>query len=339
MATIYRRGTAWVINWSEAGKQHRQSLGKITEAEAQAQLHALECRLDTSTTPAAGPLFADWAARYADWHSQEYPDSYFRIEQILRTHLIPAFGHSPLMAIKREHVEQYKHRRIATGAAPGTVTKELRTLQACLNHAEQWDIIPRNPIHGVKSPRDLANKPPHWYSRDDLAKIYAAELSIRKSTTNTDAELHRRYRWSWQLMANTGMRRGEAQQLRREHIGQDEIKILSAPGARTKSGKWRTIPITTGARESLEALTGSNRILPAVRPESLSRAFDRTTKRADLAGSIHCLRHTYCSHLVQAGVPLRTVQILAGHASYSTTERYAHLAPGHLQDAVRGLKL
>jgi site-specific recombinase XerD len=80
-------------------------------------------------------------------------------------------------------------------------------------------------------------------------------------------------------------------------------------------------------------------VLPRVRQERLSRAFDRTLRRADLDGSIHCLRHIYCSHLVSAGVPLRTVQVLAGHASFTTTERYAHLAPGHLREAVKVLDL
>lgn len=41
----------------------------------------------------------------------------------------------------------------------------------------------------------------------------------------------------------------------------------------------------------------------------------------------HALRHTYISRLVMAGISLRIVQFLAGHASITTTERYAHLAP------------
>jgi site-specific recombinase XerD len=42
---------------------------------------------------------------------------------------------------------------------------------------------------------------------------------------------------------------------------------------------------------------------------------------------------------VQSGVPLRTVQVLAGHASYTTTERYAHLAPSTLRDSIARLSL
>ena len=339
MATIVQRGGSWVLNWSDATGQHRQSLGPITQAEAQAHLDAHRARLD-APPPAAGPAFADWARRYADWHSREYPDSYFRVEQILRTHLIPAFGDTPLMALSREAVERYKHARLGTGAAPGTVTKELRTLQAALNHAEAWDLIPRNPIHGVKAPRDLASRPPQWYTREELARIYAVELEIHPCTTPQDGTAHRAYRWTWQLLANTGMRRGEALHLRWADVGREEIRILSDAQQRTKSGHWRAIPISDGAGTALEELRAeTDWVLPRMRPESLSRAFDRTAERAEVGGHLHCLRHTYVSHLVQAGVPLRTVQVLAGHASYKTTERYAHLAPGNLQEAVRQMAI
>ncbi|MHB8422410.1 MAG: tyrosine-type recombinase/integrase [Leptospirales bacterium] len=40
----------------------------------------------------------------------------------------------------------------------------------------------------------------------------------------------------------------------------------------------------------------------------------------------HTLRHIFCSRLVQAGIPLTTVQKLAGHKDYSTTLIYAHLS-------------
>lgn len=123
------------------------------------------------------------------------------------------------------------------------------------------------------------------------------------------------------------------------NVGKEELRVISADGARTKSGRWRLIPLSSGASHALEELKGQRCVLPQVRPESLTRAFERTVARAELAGNLHCLRHTYCSHLVMQGVPLRTVQVLAGHASYQTTERYAHPAPGHLQDAVKGLDL
>lgn len=142
-------------------------------------------------------------------------------------------------------------------------------------------------------------------------------------------------------MANTGLRRYEALMLRKEWelLGQ-RLRILSTEGARTKSARWREVPISPGAREALDRLASDRElILPQVAPPSLSRAFVTCARRADLDGSLHCLRHTFCSHLVMQGVPLRTVQVLAGHSSIKVTEQYAYLAPDHMAGVMDGLHL
>ena len=51
----------------------------------------------------------------------------------------------------------------------------------------------------------------------------------------------------------------------------------------------------------------------------------------------HCLRHTFASRLVMAGVDIRTVAELMGHKSLQMTMRYAHLAPQHTAAAVARL--
>jgi integrase len=51
----------------------------------------------------------------------------------------------------------------------------------------------------------------------------------------------------------------------------------------------------------------------------------------------HCLRHTFASRLVMAGVDIRTVQELMGHKTIGMTVRYAHLAPTHTLAAVERL--
>lgn len=340
MAGKYKLGAAWYLSWVEDGKKRRQSIGKVTEAEAETARLAKQQQI--GAVAAAGPQFACWAERYADWHSREYPDSYFRVEQILRCHLIPHFGTVPLLAINRELADAYKRKRLDAGVKHATLIKEWRTLQALLNAAVAHEVVPHNPIAKVKGVRDLSSKPPRWYTREELAAIYAAQAEPQPFTTKFDQAIAEQLRWTWQLMANTGLRRGEVLQLDWRDIGREEIVVRSEQDARTKSGKWRQVPISQGALEAVESLAPENRrgaVVPQIQPPSMTRAFHRSVVRAGLDGNLHCLRHTYCSHLVQAGIPLRTVQVLAGHASYATTERYAHLAPSTLRDAISAMNL
>jgi integrase len=119
------------------------------------------------------------------------------------------------------------------------------------------------------------------------------------------------------------------------------IYIVSTNASRTKSGRWRDVPISPGAQVALDLLAGENGefVLPRMTGPSLSRAFRKALERAGLAGRLHDLRHTFCSQLAQQGVPLRTIQVLAGHQSYATTEVYAHLSRHHLEVAVGDLRL
>jgi integrase len=70
----------------------------------------------------------------------------------------------------------------------------------------------------------------------------------------------------------------------------------------------------------------------------IKKAFDAAVKEARIDEfTWHCLRHTFITRLVQAGVDLRTVQYLAGHQSLAMTGRYAHFAPWLNQAAVKRL--
>ena len=53
-----------------------------------------------------------------------------------------------------------------------------------------------------------------------------------------------------------------------------------------------------------------------------------------MEGSLHKLRHTFCSHLAMRGARAKAIQELAGHANLMTTLRYMHLSPAARRGAI-----
>jgi integrase len=134
------------------------------------------------------------------------------------------------------------------------------------------------------------------------------------------------------IALNTGMRRSEV-------LGLTWDRVDVARGVlqleKTKNGKRREIPMNRAVYDVLSALPKSGgRLFPS----SIRRAFENAVERAGVKDfHFHDLRHTFASWLTMKGRPLREVQELLGHTSISMTERYAHLAPERLRDAVASL--
>ncbi len=332
MASIHWRGRAAYLSYYDQDGRHRLSLGRISAREAEKARRLKEAQLLTGQRLAGGaPSFIEFSAKYLSWYEKEYPTSYKRVANIIAVMLMPHFQLKRLDEITVRVVDEWKtvrrgqhSRRKRKGKAgrmirAETVNKELRQLKALLAKAVEWEAIGRHPCAKAKPLKNLDSAPPPFYTAEQLDKLYRASLNDR--------------RWWWQFMTATGLRRSEAYNAHRDHIRPGWIRVPSTTDARTKSGKWREIPLAPAAREALDHL-GESYLLPRVHPNQITRAFGKDARRAGVGGSVHWLRHTFCSQLVTAGIPLRTVQILAGHASYATTERYAHLAPDYLQGVV-----
>ncbi|MHC9085392.1 tyrosine-type recombinase/integrase [Luteimonas sp. RIT-PG2_3] len=326
MATIYLRGKSWYLSWSENGRQVRQSLGSIAASAAETIRSAKEAELEHGVRILPRlPTVQQFMDFYAEWYKADHPTTHKgllkEIKPFLRT-----FGHRPIDTIRAAEVEAWKADRLKTHARE-TVGKELRRFKAAFKRGIAWGELDVNPVEHVQAPRGVRSVAVRFYTVAEVAKL----SKTRRGPL-------------WRFLACTGLRRSEAVRVVQSlHVVADGqmtvIRVESDPDAtgagRTKSGAWREIPLNAAAEASLMELP--DRIAPC-HPDTLGDWFAADAREAGVGGSLHRLRHTFCAHLAMAGVPLRRIQLLAGHADQKTTEMYAHLSPDGAPEAVGKLK-
>lgn len=328
MATvkIYWRGASAYLLWHQGGVRHRISLGRLGPHEAEEIRAAKEAELTHGVRILARlPMVSTYLEWYLDWYAAEHPTTAGKARSEVKR-FIAKFGHRPIDTLRPMEMEGYKRDRlIGDKAAPETVGKEIRRLQAAFRRGVKWKELDFNPLENVKAPRGVRSVAVRFYDRDAMRKLYRANPAR--------APL-------WMFMAHTGVRRGELANLSKSSLRDGRLLIESDPDenghGRTKSGKWREIPLNRYARWALRRLPDP---LIEVHRDTISDWFAADAAKAQIGGSLHRLRHTFCAHLVLAGVPLRRIQMLAGHSDYATTEKfYAHLTPEGDDEAVRRIR-
>ncbi len=326
MARLYWRSGVAYLDWNEGGQRHRVSIGKLGQREAEAIREAKEAELKHGVRILARlPTVRAYLEWYLDWYAAEHPTTAGKARSEVKR-FIAKFGHRPIDTLRPVEVEGYKRERLVTHkAAPETVGKEIRRLQAAFRRGIEWKELDANPLEAIKAPRGVRSVAVRFYDRGSMRRLYRANPAR--------APL-------WLFMAHTGLRRGELAGLTKASAIGGRLLVESEPdeegAGRTKSGRWREVPLNRYARWALRHLPDP---LVSVHKDTITDWFGADAKKAAIGGSLHRLRHTFCAHMVIAGVPLRRVQLLAGHADYATTEKYyAHLTPEGDDGAVRKLR-
>jgi site-specific recombinase XerD len=150
-----------------------------------------------------------------------------------------------------------------------------------------------------------------------------------------DGENNPKHRLLLMLIYSSGLRVSEAVAIRREHID-FERKTLLVKGAKGRKDRYTLLSDRASAfiKEYCSQFSLEKWLFPGKDPKqqmSIRTAqgiFDKALVNAKIKKdvSIHSLRHTFATHLLENGTDIRYIQNLLGHATIKTTERYTHIA-------------
>ncbi|MEX2607821.1 MAG: tyrosine recombinase XerC [Kiritimatiellia bacterium] len=238
-----------------------------------------------------------------------------------------------------------------SGAMPATTGRKLSSLRSFFRFLLREDRVKVNPFSGLPQPR-RSRTLPQLLSPTEIATLLDTPKQVLAASDKTDPfSNYRVYRDTaiLEVLYSSGVRLNELTQLREERIDlvSGVIRVLG------KGRKERMCPLGDPAVVALhEALEAREPFLAflgkPVRTQALflnkngtrfsNRSVQRMMKSMLQAAGLpcdlypHALRHSFATHLLDAGADLRSVQELLGHSSLSTTQIYTHVSIERMKD-------
>lgn len=226
----------------------------------------------------------------------------------------------------REWLADLYQRRLT----PVTMNRKLAAVRALFSYLHKEGVVPLNRarlVHNLKAPKKLP---------EVMNEAQTNALVDGVAEDKLERPFPVRDRAIFELLYGCGLRVSELVGLNLEDLDMAERWLR----VRGKGRKERQVPFPAKAAEALEAHLA---LRPAVSGETAVFLNQRRRRLADytvrrlvklyataLAGDStlhpHSLRHAYATHLLRAGADLRAIQELLGHASLSTTQKYAQVS-------------
>ncbi len=259
----------------------------------------------------------------------------------------------PVRALDADALRSFLDELHARGNSRASAARRLAALRTFSKYLVRESLLHEDPTQLVGSPRKEQTLPAHL-ELDQMDRV----LGVPDASTPAG----RRDRAILELFYASGLRLSEL-----VGLDLDDVNLAGRiVRVRGKGGKERLVPFNKTTGEALRVMLDDARQLP---PAPVSRRASRHTtvhtrarhplflnlrggrlttrsvdrivrhaaRQAGVPGTIspHALRHTFATHLLQAGADLRAIQELLGHAKLSTTQRYTHLDIGRLMEVYR----
>lgn len=242
-----------------------------------------------------------------------------------------------LFDAQQSSIQQFLAERFAKGASARSNARLLSTLKQYYRYLVRIGERQDNPTALISAPRIHRSLPQSLGERDIEKLLDAPDI---------ESNFGLRDRCMLELMYSSGLRVSELVGLQLSQINTN-LGLVRLIG---KGNKERVIPVGEEAlhwlgryvkqgRPGLQsARSRSDALFLSSRGSAITRqAFWQNIKKHLLKAGVktvyspHSLRHAFATHLLNHGADLRTVQMLLGHSSLSTTQIYTHIAQARLQ--------
>ena len=243
-----------------------------------------------------------------------------------------------LLDVERVDLLDYLASRLKDGYSSRSTARSLSSLRAFYSHLTTKHNLEKNPTDKVESPK-LGHSLPKTLSEDEVDRLINAP--------DVEDDIGLRDRAMLELIYACGLRVSELIELDIINLNfrQGIIRVIG------KGDKERLIPMGEEALYWLEKYTSRSRpnlikdnlkvseLFLSKRGKSMTRQtfWHRVKEYAEKASikkdlSPHTLRHAFATHLINHGADLRTVQLLLGHSSLSTTQIYTEVARHRMKE-------
>ena len=318
----YTIGKHGILSLTQARKEAKRLLGLVAQGED----------IQQDKNKDEGLTFIDYLNNfYLDWfksNRKEYP-----IFERTILNCCKNLHHYKLHEIDKTVLHQFLYEYQKTRKVTNARLNRLSSaIKGAISRAVEFGYLSDNKLSGFSAMKEGTHKI-RYFSAEEKAKFFEALKATPELTRNIVMVAY-----------YTGMRRGEIFTLKWKDINFNTKQIVLDKD-NTKSGKSRYIPMHEEVLKvfnGLQQTTQSNLIFKSPvtgkKLDTIKRSWSTLIKAAEIDNfRFHDLRHNFCSMLAMKGIPLYTIAQIAGHSDVKMTQRYAHLCPDHLSDAIAAI--
>jgi integrase/recombinase XerC len=222
-----------------------------------------------------------------------------------------------------------------------SIARKISALRSFFKYLVREKVISSNPAKGVSTPK-VEKTLPATLSVDEAFRLMESPKTIFEKSSERSKEKGLRDRAILELLYSSGLRVSELVGLNSNQLDLD-LGIVKVMG---KGRKERIVPVGAKAIEALEVYLKKRGMIEGDDPvfvnplggrltaRSVGRLMKRYTRHSGIFRKVspHSLRHTFATHLLDAGADIREIQEMLGHSSLSTTQRYTHISTGKLME-------